>query len=342
MNITRLQAFLLIFALLCTITRAHADMSLLGVASALPVTQITTAAASSTATSGTATSGTVDDLLTRLGDDPADYGKLVKDHSTGFDTHRDTAYFHNFDSAIGKDGDCAGITYITRRLFLDATWVKEGKNDDTTGTEILEAFRDGAFKPWDSRKHLIHGYASLREASMDPQVTAWLKQAMSYGQIPGNISVSAIELLWKTADWSEDYRRLIGEMDAGKPAPLAFGHMPQLSGHMVLIYRVVEFEKKSVVMIYDSNAGPSDHVDYVDGADDATYKTVMVYDKATKKVEYHKRYHDFLNYDYTQYVVFVHPDAQGLGWDILHAIKAGVSAVESGIKKGWGWLKKHI
>lgn len=289
---------------------AQMEMALLGVRADVP------AAAPSPA------APPVDDILARLGDDPAEYGARTADHDSGFSTYRDTPNFRNFTSFLGPNGDCAGISFVCRRLYLDIKWVKEGTNDHSVTREILTGVVANALNPLSDERKVIHGYESLREASKDPKIEDDLREAMMIGQLR-NLNIAFLRILWPGNDWRGQLDKLTGLIDDGKPTLLALNSPPSLGGHMVVAYRVVEYEKKALVFIYDCNAGPrkdGDEASYQEGPKDATYKTVMVYDRASRRLAFHGRYKSFLSYDYDKFTVFQGPDWKRLPGRVISGV----------------------
>ena len=297
MQITRILLDTVLLIALTSNLLAQGSIGLLNVASDTTVTQ---AKVDPTA-----------DLIKRLGDKPEDYGALVKDHNTGFDTHTDTAFFHNFKSFLGPDGDCMGISCVTRQVFLRVKWHADQAKEKGT-KELVEALTSTLIRPIGGKWIDFGGYPNLREASKDDNVHEALRKVMTLGQLR-NLNPQAFHWLLAVHSWGSQHQKLTHFIDQGKPVLIAQNKAPELNGHITLAYRVVEFEKKSLIMIYDCNYGDNDvqsRNNYIEGQDDATYKSVLVYDRASDRVSYHQRYKDSIAYDYDNIFVMQNADLE--------------------------------
>lgn len=254
------------------------------------------------------------DVLARLGDRPEDYGLLVKTHDTGFNTHTDTPAFGNFESFLGPQGDCMGIAFTCRQLFLRVRW-HAGRPPERSLAELVRALTSSLIRPTltstrGERWVDIDGWSNLREASRDDGMQKALHQVMTLGQLR-NLNPQAIHYLIPVRGWSGQHQKLVHFIDQGKPALLTMTRVPELQGHVILAYKVLEFQKKSLIFTYDCNLGPKRAAStrqYVPGKEDATFKSLLVYDKVTNRCEFHGAYRAASHYDYDNVFVLQNAD----------------------------------
>jgi hypothetical protein len=299
---------ILAFAVRARAQSAQDAVHLLGVASG---------SLAAPAGAGLDTDGGAGSILARLGDSPADYGRLVAVHDSGLNPYTDTPGFANFTSVLGKTGDCMGISYITQQLFLRVRWAGPHRHDrDCFVRELREVLAGMFLSPLIRRRATVCGFAHLREASRSPKVADALRRLMAAGQLR-TLHPEIWRLFTALPAWHTEHAKLASHLDSGTPVVMAMNTPGKKDGHAILAYKLVEFERRSLIFVYDSNAGPrpgSTAPTYLEGADgsDATTYTVLVYDRANRQVGFHRRYGSLLWYPYTNFVVYEGPDFRGM------------------------------
>lgn len=250
-----------------------------------------------------------DEVLRRLGERAAEFGPLVAVHDSGFDPHTDTADFDNFGGRFLR-GHCMGMAYVAKQFYLNVTWHPKGRHGPGCAIrEFREALANAFRYPFKRVRLTVCGFANLREASKDPRVREALEGLARLGQMR-NLSLELFRLIVPPRDFAADHARLLNYMSARQPALVAMRGSSQGGGHAVLAYKVVEYERKSLIFLYDSNAGPShagDITSYTAGPLDMAFVTVLVYDRATRKVSFHRHYSSVFGYDFAHIVVYEGP-----------------------------------
>ena len=283
-----LCALVLAGGLLAAAGRCEPGPSLLGVELA------SVAPARSSVSSG-------DPLIARLGDDPALYGKRLREYDCGFDPHVDAPAFQNFTSPIGPAGDCLGMGYVAQWFYENVRWGGGG----TPCADARKRFGEALALAFAARavnlKTTLPCFANLRAASEDPGVAADLHRVIALEQarnfLPAPLEAFVTSLV-RVEDWNEErYPRLVRRLASGAPALIACTTPATSNGHFILAYKVVEFERRRVIFAYDSNAKYT-------AAEDNTEQTLLVLDVAADRVSFHPRYQQLFSYAFDNFVVY--------------------------------------
>ncbi len=196
-------------------------------------------------------------------------GKYIGAHDCGFDIYTDTPNFDNWagTALLTDGGTCLGVVFTVKNFFETMDY------NTSKGINILK------MKPLDFAKYLAKkerfcapDSQNMREFSTKHDKI--LHKYMEYNHVdnlnPTNLD-DALKGMFNFDNDQKTFRKYCNDLDNGKPALLSmFKHSFSKSfkipiigktltfnkpeaGHAMMVYRVYEFEKNSLMCIYDPN-----------------------------------------------------------------------------------------
>ncbi|MCK5686458.1 hypothetical protein KAJ27_20145 [bacterium] len=201
--------------------------------------------------------------------DKAALGKYIGAHDCGFDIYTDTPNFDNWSGTalLTGGGTCLGVVFTVKNFFESMDY------GTSNGINILN------MKAFDFAKYLAKkerfcapDSQNMREFSVKHDKV--LHKYMEYNHMdnlnPTNLD-DALKGMFNFDNDQKTFKKYCEDLDDGKPALLSmFKHSFSKSikipiigkkltfnkpeaGHAMMVYRVYEFEKNSLMCIYDPN-----------------------------------------------------------------------------------------
>lgn len=226
----------------------------------------------------------------------SEHGVLEVTHDSGFDPRTDTPGFHNFESFFGRGGTCTGFSYLTRQMYLRVNWRRDLPRDPDVHGKLFQVLTGWLRGDAIQRNIEIGGWANAAEASRDEGVAFAMKEMMDLAHLR-NYHPQGYQRMVETVSFKSELEKLEHFLDQGRPALLGFRMVGQ-GGHMVLAYKTEQYERATLIYVTDSNLG---------GDPDAT---VLVYDRATEKIDFSRRYKEAMNYQANAFYVLQNPDVE--------------------------------
>lgn len=201
--------------------------------------------------------------------DKVKLGNFKAAHDCGFDIYTDTPNFDNWSGTalLTGGGTCLGVVFTVKNFFESVDY------GTTTGIDILK------MKAFDFAKYLAKSQRfcapdsqNMREFSDKHKDV--LKKYMEYNHMDNLNPTNLDDALKGMFDFNNDqktFNNYVKDLQEGKPALLSMFkyaytkslkipligksltfHKPE-AGHAMMVYRIYEFEKHSLLCIYDPN-----------------------------------------------------------------------------------------
>lgn len=185
-----------------------------------------------------------------LGD--AELGAYQAAYRSGFDIHRDTPDFDKFRGLLSKGGTCTGVSTLVKLIYMNVTF------DPTpvSGADAVEEALKVLSAPVLTRR-TIHGARDFREfCEGHPEFQRRLMTMMEVAHL-NNLNPRTLRASLEGRLGLQSGRRTVGNfaLRARNDCPSLVVMNPKGldTGHCCMAYKVLRFEKASLVYLYDPN-----------------------------------------------------------------------------------------
>lgn len=190
--------------------------------------------------------------LSSLGLGEKELGAFQAASRSGFDIYRDTPTFKNFSGALSKGGTCTGVSTFVKLMFMNVTFDPSPKS----GVDAVEEALEIMLSPVLTRRTL-HGARDFREfCELHPNFEGRLKTMMQVAHL-NNLNPQTLRATVEGRLGLQSGKGTVGRFalraENGCPSLVIMNPKGLGTGHCCLTYKVLRFEKASLVYVYDPN-----------------------------------------------------------------------------------------